>query len=67
MLMPNGSILVAGGKAEGNAPQSNLEILPRPPGGDTVVTLDFLQRTYPNNLYPFLMTLPSGHFFIGNH
>ncbi|KIM63207.1 glyoxal oxidase [Scleroderma citrinum Foug A] len=65
MLMPNGSILVAGGKAEGNSAQSNLEILPRPSSGDTVVTLDFLQRTYPNNLYPSLMVLPSGRFFIG--
>ena len=67
MLMPNGSILVAGGKAEGNSAQSNLEILPRPSSGDTVVTLDFLQRTYPNNLYPSLMVLPSGRFFIGNY
>ncbi|KAH7925711.1 copper radical oxidase-like protein [Leucogyrophana mollusca] len=66
MMMPNGSILVVGGESGSNAsPQPSLEILPKPPGGDTVVTLDYLQRTDPNNLYPFLMVLPSGRFFIG--
>ncbi|KAG1865028.1 copper radical oxidase-like protein [Suillus subalutaceus] len=66
MMMPNGSILVVGGESGSNAsPQPSLEILPAPPGGDTVVTLDYLQRTDPYNLYPFLMVLPSGRFFIG--
>ena len=66
MMMPNGSILVVGGETGSNAsPQPSLEILPKPPGGDTVITLDYLQRTDPNNLYPFLMVLPSGRFFIG--
>ncbi|KAI6024210.1 copper radical oxidase-like protein [Pisolithus marmoratus] len=66
MLMPNGSILVVGGETGSNGPpQPSLEVLPKPPGGDTVITLDYLQRTDPNNLYPFLMVLPSGRFFIG--
>ncbi|KAG6332530.1 hypothetical protein ID866_6559 [Astraeus odoratus] len=68
MMMPNGSILVVGGETGSNAnPQPSLEILPKPPGGDTVITLDYLQRTDPNNLYPFLMVLPSGRFFIVNN
>ncbi|KAI9462093.1 copper radical oxidase-like protein [Boletus coccyginus] len=66
MMMPNGSILIVGGETGSNAnPQPSLEILPKPPGGDTVITLDYLQRTDPNNLYPFLLVLPSGRFFIG--
>lgn len=66
MMMPNGSILVVGGETGSNGPpQPSLEILPKPLGGDTVITLDYLQRTDPNNLYPFLMVLPSGRFFIG--
>ncbi|KIJ67360.1 copper radical oxidase [Hydnomerulius pinastri MD-312] len=66
MMMPNGSILVVGGETGSNAsPQPSLEILPKPPGGDTVITLDYLVRTDPYNLYPFLMVLPSGRFFIG--
>ncbi|KAJ8597264.1 copper radical oxidase-like protein [Rhizopogon salebrosus TDB-379] len=66
MMMPNGSILIVGGESGSNAsPQPSLEILPKPPGGDTTITLDYLQRTDPNNLYPFLLVLPSGRFFIG--
>ncbi|KAG6333260.1 hypothetical protein ID866_5832, partial [Astraeus odoratus] len=66
MMMPNGSILVVGGEDASNSkPQPNLEILPKPSGGDTVITLDYLQRTGTKNLYPFLMVLPSGRFFIG--
>ncbi|KAG9312683.1 copper radical oxidase [Chiua virens] len=66
MMMPNGSILVVGGvNGAGGPPQPSLEILPKPAGGDTTITLDYLQRTNPNNLYPFLLVLPSGRFFIG--
>ena len=68
MMMSNGSILVVGGESGSNGPpQPNLEILPKPAGGDTTFTLDYLQRTDPNNLYPFLMVLPSGRIFIGEH
>ena len=66
MMMPNGSILVVGGETGSNAPaEPTLELLPKPAGGDTTIYLDYLQRTDPNNLYPFLLVLPSGRFFIG--
>ncbi|KAF8452229.1 hypothetical protein L210DRAFT_3499268 [Boletus edulis BED1] len=66
MMMSNGSILVVGGETGSNGPpQPSLEILPKPAGGDTFITLDYLQRTDPNNLYPFLLVLPSGRIFIG--
>lgn len=64
MVMTNGSILVVGGEEGSNgAPVPNLEVLPKPSGGG-LVTLDFLQRTDPYNLYPFLAVLPSGKIFI---
>jgi hypothetical protein len=65
MMMPNGSILVVGGESGSNGPAvPSLEILPKPTGGGPI-TLDYLQRTDPNNLYPFLLVLPSGRIFIG--
>ena len=65
-MLPNGSILVIGGENGSNgSPQPNLEILPKPAGGDTVVPLDWLARTDPFNLYPFVIVLPSTHLFIG--
>ena len=65
-MLPNGSILVIGGETGSNAsPQPNLEILPKPAGGDTVVPLDWLARTDPLNLYPFVIVLPSTHLFVG--
>jgi len=58
--------MVIGGEVGSNAAgQPNLEILPKPPGGDTVVHLDFLPPTDPNNLYPFVVILPSKRIFIG--
>ncbi|KAA1470743.1 copper radical oxidase [Dentipellis sp. KUC8613] len=66
LVLTNGSILIVGGESGSNAPAvPTLEILPRPAGGDTTVFLDFLNRTDPNNLYPFLFNLPSGNVFIG--
>lgn len=65
MVMANGSILVVGGETGSNGPAvPSLEVLPKPPGG-TVVTEDFLLRTNPFNLYPFIFVLPSGGIFIG--
>ncbi|TFK38505.1 hypothetical protein BDQ12DRAFT_723345 [Crucibulum laeve] len=65
-MMSNGSIMVIGGETGSNAaPQPNLEILPKPDGGDTVIDLDWLQRTDPNNLYPFVIVLPSRRIFVG--
>jgi hypothetical protein len=64
-MLPNGSILVIGGETGSNAsPQPNMEVLPKPAGGDTVIDLDFLSRTDPNNLYPFVIVLPSKNLFI---
>jgi len=58
--------MVIGGEAGSNAAgQPNLEILPKPLGGDTVVHLDFLARTDPNNLYPFVAILPSKCILVG--
>ncbi|ETN45954.1 uncharacterized protein HMPREF1541_00136 [Cyphellophora europaea CBS 101466] len=60
MMMANGSILVVGGENGSNGPPvPNLEIIPKPPGG-SLVYCDWLQRTDPYNLYPFMAVLPSG-------
>ena len=65
MVMANGSILVVGGESGSNGPPvPTLEILPTIAGGPTTVFLDFLNRTDPNNLYPFLFVLPTGGVFI---
>ena len=57
---------MVGGETGSNAPPNpTLEVLPRIPGGDTQVFLDWLNRTDPNNLYPFLHILPSGRLFAG--
>jgi hypothetical protein len=61
--MANGSILVVGGENGSNGPPvPTLEILP--PVGP-VLFMDWLQRTDPYNLYPFLTVLPSGKIFVG--
>jgi hypothetical protein len=66
LVMSNGSILIMGGVAgAGGAADPTVEILPRIPGGSTTVFLDFLERTSPNNLYPFVNILPSGRIFVG--
>lgn len=63
MVMSNGSVLVVGGENGSNGPPvPTLEILPKVGG---TVFCDWLQRTDPNNLYPFLITLPSGGIFVG--
>jgi len=66
LLLTNGSILVVGGEHGSNGvAEPTLEILPKPAGGDTVLYLDWLDRTDPNNLYPFLHILPSnGNIFV---
>ncbi|KAI0315679.1 copper radical oxidase [Amylostereum chailletii] len=66
LLLSNGSVLVVGGEIGSNGPpEPTLEILPTIPGGSTLKFLDYLNRTDPNNLYPFLFMLPSGRVFIG--
>ncbi|KAJ7635293.1 galactose oxidase [Roridomyces roridus] len=66
-VLPNGTVFVIGGETGANAsPEPSAEILPTPEGGgDTTVFLDWLNRTDPNNLYPFVFALPSGNLFIG--
>ncbi|KAF5319483.1 hypothetical protein D9619_008549 [Psilocybe cf. subviscida] len=65
-VLANGSIMVIGGEIGSNdKPQPNMEIVPKPVGGDTVVPLDWLARTDPNNLYPFVIILPSKNIFVG--
>jgi hypothetical protein len=62
MIMANGSILVVGGESGSNGPPvPSLELLPRSGG---TIYCDWLQRTDPNNLYPFLAVLPSGGIFV---
>ncbi|PQE33014.1 WSC domain-containing protein [Rutstroemia sp. NJR-2017a WRK4] len=61
MIMANGSLLVIGGETGSNAPaQPTLELLP--PMGTSVLILNFLLCTDPNNLYPYIAVLPSGIF-----
>jgi hypothetical protein len=62
MVMANGSILIVGGEEGSNgAPVPSLEILPKV--GPTLYC-DWLKRTDPNNLYPFLVVLPGGGIFV---
>ena len=66
IVLSNGSIVVVGGEVGANAaPNPTLEILPTTPGGSTLVFLDWLNRTDPYNLYPYLQVLPSGKLFVG--
>lgn len=63
MTMANGSILVVGGEEGSNgAPVPSLEVLPSPSG--QVLYAEYLDRTDPYNLYPYLAVLPSGDIFI---
>jgi len=63
--MANGSILVVGGESGSNGPPvPSIEILPTPAGGPTWLHMDWLERTDPNNLYPFLSVLPGGGIFV---
>lgn len=65
MLMTNGSILVVGGESGSNGPPvPNLEILPRPAGVTSPLYCDWLERTDPYNLYPYLAVLPSGGILV---
>jgi hypothetical protein len=72
LIMANGSVLIVGGEVGQNAEeQPTLELLP-PTGvvdkttssgySNTTVYLDFLARTWPFNLYPFIAVIPQGIF-----
>ncbi|KAI0396221.1 copper radical oxidase [Xylariaceae sp. FL0594] len=63
MVMTNGSILVVGGEIGSNdKPEPSLEVLPTV---GPYLNMDWLARTDPNNLYPFLAVLPGGGIFVG--
>jgi hypothetical protein len=63
MIMANGSILVIGGEEGSNgAAVPTLELLP--PTGTAPLYMDWLERTDPNNLYPFCAVLPGGGIFV---
>ena len=66
LVMSNGTILVMGGEQGSNGlVEPTLELLPPIEGGPTFKFLEYLNRTDPNNLYPFLIVLPSGNIFVG--
>ncbi|KAK0632014.1 hypothetical protein B0T14DRAFT_490452 [Immersiella caudata] len=63
MIMANGSVMVIGGETGSNAAAvPSIEILPRT--GAPPLYMDWLERTDPNNLYPFVAVLPSGGIFV---
>jgi hypothetical protein len=63
MVMSNGSVMVIGGSIGANdAATPSIEILPYT--GTAPLYMDWLDRTHPNNLYPFLAVMPSGGIFV---
>lgn len=64
MIMTNGSILIMGGEDGSNgAPVPSLELLPNP-NKIAPMYCDYLARTDPFNLYPFLAVMPSGNILV---
>jgi len=64
MIMANGSVMVIGGEVGSNAAAvPTIEVLPRG-NGRVTDTLEWLDRTDPNNLYPFIFVLPGGGIFV---
>lgn len=63
MVMANGSVMVIGGEVGSNgAAVPSIEVLPYT--GTPPLYMDWLDRTNPNNLYPFVCVLPSGGIFV---
>ncbi|KAH8892639.1 galactose oxidase [Thozetella sp. PMI_491] len=63
MVLSNGSVMVIGGEVGSNsAAVPSIEILP--PTGTAPLYMDWLERTNPNNLYPFVCILPGGGIFV---
>jgi hypothetical protein len=56
--------VVGGEQGSNGAAVPSLEILPKPAGVTAPLYCDYLNRTNPYNLYPFLAVLPSGGVFI---
>ncbi len=63
MIMANGSVMVIGGEVGSNAAAvPSIEVLPFT--GQAPLYMDWLDRTNPNNLYPFTAVLPGGGIFV---
>ncbi|KAK1545521.1 WSC domain-containing protein [Colletotrichum paranaense] len=63
MIMANGSIFVIGGEEGSNGRAvPTIELLPST--GTKPLYMDWLARTDPNNLYPFVAVLPSQDIFV---
>ncbi|KAH7376045.1 WSC domain-containing protein [Plectosphaerella cucumerina] len=63
IMLANGSIFVIGGQIGANdAAVPTIEILPYT--GSPPLFMDWLERTDPNNLYPFCAVLPSENIFV---
>ncbi|KAL1861470.1 hypothetical protein Daus18300_008865 [Diaporthe australafricana] len=63
LVMANGSVMVIGGEVGSNgAAVPSIEVLPHT--GTAPLYMDWLDRTNPNNLYPFVSVLPSGGIFV---
>ncbi|GKT55210.1 wsc domain-containing protein [Colletotrichum tofieldiae] len=63
MIMANGSIFVIGGEEGSNGRAvPTIEVMPFT--GTAPLTMDWLARTDPNNLYPFVAVLPSENIFV---
>ncbi|KAM0332583.1 hypothetical protein ACHAQA_002867 [Verticillium albo-atrum] len=63
MIMANGSVFVIGGEEGSNgAAVPTIEVLPYT--GQAPLFMDWLERTDPNNLYPFCAVLPSEDIFV---
>ncbi len=63
MIMSNGSVMVIGGLIGSNdAATPSIEVLPYT--GTKPITMDWLVRTHPNNLYPFTAVMPGGGIFV---
>jgi hypothetical protein len=63
MILSNGSVMVIGGQVGSNsAAVPSIEVLPAT--GTPPLYMDWLERTNPNNLYPFVCVLPGGGIFV---
>ncbi|KAH8839061.1 hypothetical protein MCOR27_010609 [Pyricularia oryzae] len=64
MVMANGSVMVIGGQVGSNgAAVPSIEVLPHAPGSAPLY-MDWLDRTNPDNLYPFVAVLPGGGILV---
>ncbi|KAL2199244.1 glyoxal oxidase like protein [Corynascus similis CBS 632.67] len=63
LVLTNGSVMVIGGLIGSNdAATPSIEVLPYT--GTPPLYMEWLDRTHPNNLYPFVCILPGGGIFV---